>query len=75
MEHSPIRTELRIAPFGQPDGSRLAKMTLTFKGAIPATEAATKAEHIIRAKPLGHTDRGYLLNCLTIGNFETEVIL
>jgi hypothetical protein len=70
-----IRTELRIAPFGQPDGSRLAKLTLTFRGALPDSEAATKAKHIVEVKPLNHSDRGYLLNCLNIGNYEVEVIL
>jgi hypothetical protein len=70
-----IRTELRIAPQRQPDGTQAPTLTLTFRGALPESEAATKAKHIVRAKPLNHSDRGYLLNCLNIGCYEVEVIL
>ena len=69
-----VRTALHIAPFGQPDGTRIAKHTIEFRGALPPDEAVRKAEHIIRAQTMNHSDRGYLLNCLTIGNWETEVL-
>lgn len=75
------RTALHIAPHGQPNGQpngqpdKLAKLTIEFKGAISPDEAVRKAEYIIRAQTMNHSDRGYLLDCLTIGNFETEVLL
>ena len=75
MTHSPIRTELRIAPFTQPDGQTLARLTLNFRGALPEAEAVAKAKAIIAAKPLNNDDRGYLLNCIGLRNYEMEVIL
>jgi hypothetical protein len=64
------RTAISIAPFRQPDGSTQARYTVEFKGEVQPTDAATRAQHIIRASRLDHTERGYLLNCLEIGNFE-----
>lgn len=67
------RTSISIAPFRQPDGSTQARYTVEFKGEVQPTDAATRAQHIIRANPrLTHSERGYLLNCLEIGNFEVS---
>lgn len=64
------RTTIRIALFTQPDGTTRARSHIELKGAMPEAEAIDRARHIIRAKPLNHEDRGYLLNCLEIGNYE-----
>lgn len=63
------RTTLHIALFTQPDGTTAARMTLDFKDHLYESQAIARARHVIRAKPLNHDDRGYLLNCLDIGNY------
>lgn len=69
MTQTPTRTTVHIALFTQPDGITRAKHTIDFKGSIAEAEAITRAKHLIRAQNLGHTERGYLLNCLDIGNY------
>ena len=72
MAQTATHTELHIAPFRQPDGSTLARLTLTLstRGAPTDDELATRASHIVRANQrLDHAERGYLLNCLSIGNY------
>lgn len=61
-------TTLRIALFTQPDGTIRAKSRIDFKGNITEAEAITRARHILRTDR--SIDRGYLLNCLEIGNYE-----
>lgn len=64
-----MRTTIHIAPYLQPDGHTLARMTLDFKGQLTEAEAIARAVHIIHAKVTNHTDRGYLLSCINLGNF------
>jgi hypothetical protein len=66
------RTTLYIAPQLQPDGTTAAQLTLDFKDHIYEAQALARARHIIRAKPLNNADRGYLLNCLDIGNYTFD---
>ena len=68
-----MRTTLHIAMFAQPGDPTnvLAKRTIDFKGSIPEAEAVQRAKAIIGANQrLCHPERGYLLNCLDIGNYE-----
>jgi hypothetical protein len=65
-----MRTTIRIAPQPTPEAPHRAMFSVDFKGNIPEAEAETKARAVIKAQPrLDHTERGYLLNCLDIGNY------
>ena len=69
-----MRTAINIAPFVQPDRTTLFRYTVEFKGHLSINEAARRAEQIIRASSrLDHTERGYLLNCMEIGNYEHDL--
>jgi len=66
-----MRTLIRIALYTPPDGPPTAKQHIEFRGTLSESEAVTRARHIIRANDrLDHPERGYLLNCLYIGNYE-----
>lgn len=60
-------TTLHIAPFTQPDGTTRALSRIDFKSTVPEAQAVDRAKHIIRTDR--SLDRGYLLNCLDIGNY------
>ena len=60
-------TTLHIALFTQPDGTTRARSHIDFKGNITEEDAITRARHILRLDR--SIDKGYLLNCLDIGNY------
>jgi len=61
-------TTLRIALQRRPDGTTRAMSHIDFKGTVPESEAIDRARHILRTDR--SLDKGYLLNCLDIGNYE-----
>ena len=63
-------TTLRIALQANPakPGTTRALSRSDFKGTITETEALDRARHILRLDR--SLDKGYLLNCLDIGNYE-----
>lgn len=63
-----VWTSVRIALHTQPDGTVRAKSHIDFKGTVPEAEAIERARHILKLDR--SYDRGYLLNCLDIGNYE-----
>jgi len=67
--HQMTRTTIRIAPQPTTEAPHRALFSIDFKGNVPEAEAETKARAIVRAQTLNHDDRGYLLNCLDIGNY------
>ena len=60
-------TTLHIAPFTQPDGTIRALSRIDFKATVTEAQAVDRAKHIIRTDR--SLDKGYLLNCLEIGNY------
>jgi hypothetical protein len=60
-------TTLRIA-LQRHDGGTRALSRIDFKGNIPESEALDRARHTIKLDR--SLDKGYLLNCLDIGNYE-----
>jgi len=47
---------------------------IDFKGTPPEPEVVQRAEHIIRANShMSQPDKGYLLSCLTNGNYAITV--
>ena len=67
---TPPRTTVRIAPQPTPEAPDRALFTVDFLGAVAEADAVTRARAIVQAQNLNHSDRGYILNCLDIGNYE-----
>lgn len=63
-------TTLRIA-LQHHDGKTRALSRIDFKGNVTEEDALTRARHILRLDR--SLDKGYLLNCLEIGNYELSV--
>ena len=61
-------TTLRIALQRADNGTTRALSRIDFKGNITEAEALDRARHIISLDR--SLDKGYLLNCLEIGNYE-----
>lgn len=63
-------TTLRIA-LQRHDGGTRALSRIDFKGTVTEEDALTRARHILKLDR--SLDKGYLLNCLDIGNYELTV--
>lgn len=61
-------TTLRIALQRTDNGNTRALSRIDFKGTVTEAEALTRARHILHLDR--SLDKGYLLNCLEIGNYE-----